>query len=71
MEQFEDKQMKISRQIQDIPSQAANTAFYVLIGAIPAQLVMERSLNAIHADEYNTESKVPLNIRLDQLLTIN
>ena len=44
MDQMENMQRKIIKQIQGLPTQAANTAAYVLIGAIPVQLVIERNM---------------------------
>ena len=43
-EQLEILQKKILKQIQGLPCRAANTGVYVLLGAVPVEMVIERNM---------------------------
>jgi hypothetical protein len=44
MEQMEIMQRKLLRQLQCLSNQVANTAVYVLIGAVPIYMMIERNM---------------------------
>ena len=67
IDQLEVTQRKIIRQIQGLPSQTANTASYVLIGAIPTQMVIERNMLSMLMNILRNQSSVEYQIIRRQL----
>ena len=71
MEQMEIMQRKLLRQLQCLSNQVANTAVYVLIGAVPIYMMIERNMLSLLMNIIRNNTTVEYQILMRQLAMRN